>query len=739
MSDPSPESNMSPSLATCLDPQPVPPSSHPLSPDPDDSSPPTLTTSPHLHHLEFWQSKRRPASIRSVQQDPPSHAKKTHPSTHMRRSTSSQGAGAKLPNDRNLIFDEWITSTAHPQLAAHSLIPNELVDDEKAVQDMLAEAMSEEHFVSVPGKGEAETEVEVEERVLVTERPVTPMSAIDIPAAKKVEVTTRPRSSSSLSLRKWAGIFVGRGDRMARPSAGAQSESPTRPPLTTKRSFSAPDTASSANSEETITRSIKHDRRGDLEQPLTSVNMSPSSSNESIPAINITAPRTPSKPRPDTLHRINSAPTEESPSLDQMRTEAIRTITTLRSPTRLRATTLTTTETRSRSGSDSTLPKTSHGGGGVLSQSSSSTSLTSLGQRSPAPVLELETIVPPGTQPPSVSARWDDHYKPEESGLTDRYGFIVASGHRRESRGGEIVLDLRESLRERTRSDEERWANVATEAEGRIEELRKQGAKETTRVASPFIEGWNTPTIREEATQASVVMTDMNPQSPSPVEARPTSPLANEIFPIEVATTLPSSTDTIVPMRDPTPLTPSLSVSTPPIPTLSNPTDLSTIKLLLSKLNDLHDSLDRANKQRWDKWLSQASPTDSLLTPPPGTKDRKQRFRDFKLLVQGGIPVKYRSKIWAECSGATELSRPGYFEELCSLARDDGKEDDKIAIQQIQMDIHRTMPNNVFFGGNGPGIAKLERVLIAFSRHNPSIGYCQGSTTPPPPPSKHTH
>jgi hypothetical protein len=39
------------------------------------------------------------------------------------------------------------------------------------------------------------------------------------------------------------------------------------------------------------------------------------------------------------------------------------------------------------------------------------------------------------------------------------------------------------------------------------------------------------------------------------------------------------------------------------------------------------------------------------------------------------------------------------------------------------------MPNNVFFGGNGPGITKLERVLIAFSRHNPSIGYCQGSNS----------
>jgi hypothetical protein len=188
-----------------------------------------------------------------------------------------------------------------------------------------------------------------------------------------------------------------------------------------------------------------------------------------------------------------------------------------------------------------------------------------------------------------------------------------------------------------------------------------------------------------------------------------------------------SAPESIVPIPDPAPLTPSLSIPTPPIPTLSNPSDLSTIKLLLSKLNDLHDSLDRANRQRWDKWLSQSDPTDSLLTPPHHVKDRKQRFRDFKSLVIGGIPVKYRSKIWAECSGALELSRPGYFEELCNLGIQDL---DKISVQQIEMDIHRTMPNNVFFGGNGPGIPKLERVLIAFSRHNPEIGYCQGSMIP---------
>jgi hypothetical protein len=296
----------------------------------------------------------------------------------------------------------------------------------------------------------------------------------------------------------------------------------------------------------------------------------------------------------------------------------------------------------------------------------------------------------------------------------------VYAGERRKSGG---VLDLRESLREQTRSDEERWRNVVSEAEERIDELRKQGAKEK-RVPANFIEGW-TSRSKEDPVQGAVIMAERIIPSPSSETAHEISPSTNEVLPVVQPTK--SAPESIVPIPDPAPLTPSLSIPTPPIPTLSNPSDLSTIKLLLSKLNDLHDSLDRANRQRWDKWLSQSDPTDSLLTPPHHVKDRKQRFRDFKSLVIGGIPVKYRSKIWAECSGALELSRPGYFEELCNLGIQDL---DKISVQQIEMDIHRTMPNNVFFGGNGPGIPKLERVLIAFSRHNPEIGYCQGSMIP---------
>lgn len=100
-------------------------------------------------------------------------------------------------------------------------------------------------------------------------------------------------------------------------------------------------------------------------------------------------------------------------------------------------------------------------------------------------------------------------------------------------------------------------------------------------------------------------------------------------------------------------------------------------------------------------------------------------------------------QIWAEVSGASELREPGLYQDL--LARHAG--DNTSCLEQIDMDTHRTFPTNgkftsffrlsrpfaefrlprpVFFAGNGPGVAKLRRVLVAYSWRDPSIGYCQG-------------
>ena len=44
---------------------------------------------------------------------------------------------------------------------------------------------------------------------------------------------------------------------------------------------------------------------------------------------------------------------------------------------------------------------------------------------------------------------------------------------------------------------------------------------------------------------------------------------------------------------------------------------------------------------------------------------------------------------------------------------------------QINLDLERTFPNKPFFQ-NHTNIIKLKNILLAFSRRNSTIGYCQG-------------
>ncbi|KAJ7732191.1 GTPase activating rab protein [Mycena metata] len=104
--------------------------------------------------------------------------------------------------------------------------------------------------------------------------------------------------------------------------------------------------------------------------------------------------------------------------------------------------------------------------------------------------------------------------------------------------------------------------------------------------------------------------------------------------------------------------------------------------------------------------------------------------REFERLVRGGVPLVLRSKVWMECSGAGEMMEPGVFRDLLARGARDGEEgkdaDGKEVEKEIEKDVGRTMPLNVFFGGDGAGVVKLRRVLTAYSRRNPAVGYCQG-------------
>ncbi|KIK25057.1 hypothetical protein PISMIDRAFT_97440 [Pisolithus microcarpus 441] len=181
-----------------------------------------------------------------------------------------------------------------------------------------------------------------------------------------------------------------------------------------------------------------------------------------------------------------------------------------------------------------------------------------------------------------------------------------------------------------------------------------------------------------------------------------------------------------------------------------------TIRYLLQELTKIHDQQQDIKRKEWDTFVKHRRRVlvgKSSATSIPsaggaaallglGTRDEAEELlhtegligfaqlglsssrderKEFDRLVRGGIPLAYRSKLWLECSGGLEMREPGLFADL--LAWTDAHEP---AVTEIEKDIGRTMPLNIFFGGDGAGVNKLRRVLTAYSRRNPIVGYCQG-------------
>ncbi|KAJ7052018.1 rab-GTPase-TBC domain-containing protein [Mycena amicta] len=175
----------------------------------------------------------------------------------------------------------------------------------------------------------------------------------------------------------------------------------------------------------------------------------------------------------------------------------------------------------------------------------------------------------------------------------------------------------------------------------------------------------------------------------------------------------------------------------------------ATVRRLLDTLTTLHDERQTAQRREWDIFVKQRSRartsqvsvakaaatilglgtsdeadelahTEGLIGfAQLATRNRDER-KELDRLMRSGIPLVYRPKVWLECSGALEMMEPGLFSDL--LAR----EGPQGVLVEIEKDVGRTMPLNVFFGGDGAGVVKLRRVLIAYSRRNPAVGYCQG-------------
>ncbi|XP_069575643.1 TBC1 domain family member 2A isoform X2 [Brachyistius frenatus] len=132
--------------------------------------------------------------------------------------------------------------------------------------------------------------------------------------------------------------------------------------------------------------------------------------------------------------------------------------------------------------------------------------------------------------------------------------------------------------------------------------------------------------------------------------------------------------------------------------------------------NLLHqEGMERPLLSRWAQYL--AGRSDQDLGPS----------LDLKVLLRGGVPQEYRSRVWrwlVRARTSTIRDRhPLRYQQLCEKSRTSPHP----ASRQIQLDLHRTLTTNQHFSSpSSPALQQLRRILLAFSWQNPTVGYCQG-------------
>ncbi|NXA53099.1 TBD2A protein, partial [Nothocercus julius] len=134
---------------------------------------------------------------------------------------------------------------------------------------------------------------------------------------------------------------------------------------------------------------------------------------------------------------------------------------------------------------------------------------------------------------------------------------------------------------------------------------------------------------------------------------------------------------------------------------------LAKIQALEIKSNNLRSQevVEKPLRDRWNS-VGELSPSAEL-----------------KSLIRSGIPVEHRQRVWGWIVSRHCSHPPDHYQRL--LRQSESTEHP--ACRQIELDLPRTLTNNKHFSSpTSPFIPKLRRVLLAFSWHNPAIGYCQG-------------
>ncbi|KHG03911.1 TBC1 domain family member 8B [Gossypium arboreum] len=127
-----------------------------------------------------------------------------------------------------------------------------------------------------------------------------------------------------------------------------------------------------------------------------------------------------------------------------------------------------------------------------------------------------------------------------------------------------------------------------------------------------------------------------------------------------------------------------------------------------------------------------ADPTESLF---PWKEE-------LEVLVRGGVPMALRGELWQAFVGVRARRVDNYYQDLLANETNCGNNTEQQSLQsdskgsttesiggpekwkgQIEKDLPRTFPGHPALDDDGRNA--LRRLLTAYARHNPSVGYCQ--------------
>ena len=398
------------------------------------------------------------------------------------------------------------------------------------------------------------------------------------------------------------------------------------------------------------------------------------------------------------------------------------------------------------------------GAGGTVKSSSSSANNAPLASPNPTDTstnlgpVEMDAILPHGSRPPTLTPSYHNIDDSTDL-LTDRFGFIY--DQRRRKKEAQALARVKASKDQPAR---ETLAGHIDSIDAESLEDRHAETPESPTSTEEIVDGhpvkkWQDylkfatfPTeLLSHTPSSTTIMTISNPDIQRSLRRMSTMEGIRENQPASSPNPLPATSSITASNAE----IASPVVSAPVTPMMQSRAEFEPVKALLAQLTELHDNIQRDKIVKWNEFMrkvrverrregesgSSESRTKASATPEASLADGetigiatlgnkgkvgRAKYKEFKTLVLAGIPVALRAKVWAECSGASALRIPGYYADLVNSG-----EDDPIILAQIQMDINRTLTDNVFFR-RGPGVTKLNEVLLAYSRRNPEVGYCQG-------------